>query len=79
MEKSNEKESTEYEIGLGMLSVKKKKTVEKPKFPYGCKFCSRENVCSKYGNSCGRPDCNDALKEEEKSMFPGEKYLRRLF
>ena len=39
-------------------------------FPYGCQWgCARENVCSKPGNSCGRPACNNARTKNKSFMF----------
>lgn len=59
----------------GVISGSGKYTVEKPMFPYGCRYCGREKTVSAPENSCNRPACNDAWKKEHSGI--GDKILRR--
>ena len=77
--RSYEERETEISGSYGGASGSYKTKTKGSKFPYGCKFCGRENVCSKYGYSWGRKECNDEKREEESKMGFIEKYGKRYF
>ena len=48
----------EYTGPIGNAKGNLKLSKEEDKFPYGCRYCGRENTVSDPKHSCNRPACN---------------------
>jgi len=70
---SERKTTTSITVEKGKNKVTTSRTTVEPKFPYGCKYCGRENVTSAPGNSCGRSSCNEEWHKER----DGDSALRK--
>ena len=65
----NPHKSAGLQIGAEGVNVGVNYSVgESAKFPYGCPYCGRENVCAKRGNSCGRSECNQRWTEQHRGV-----------